>query len=76
MLRLCSRIRKPFLLKGPTANVLARSRSNRGGTSSNNSNGPGEHFILPEAWKDRVLAEIKKDEEKIQASLLKRRTAN
>ena len=55
---------------GPTANVLARSRSNRGGTSSNNSNGPGEHFILPEAWKDRVLAEIKKDEDTIPHDLL------
>ena len=59
---------------GPTANVLARSRSNRGGTSSNNSNGNSsnspEHFVLPKAWTDQVLAEIKKDEDTIPHDLL------
>ena len=59
---------------GPTANVLARSRSNRGGTSSNNSNGNSsnspEHFVLPKAWTDQILAEIKKDEDTIPHDLL------
>jgi hypothetical protein len=58
---------------GPTANVLARSRSNRGGSNNssngNSSNSP-EHFVLPKSWTDRLLAEIKMDEDTIPHDLL------
>jgi hypothetical protein len=56
---------------GPTANVIARSRSNRGSSSRGSSSQTnGKHFILPEAWRQELLAEIKQDEDTIPHDLL------
>ena len=49
--------------------------NNRGGSSnSNNGNSSNiispEHFVLPKAWTDQLLAEIKKDEDTIPYDLL------
>ena len=38
-------------------------------SNGNSSNSP-EHFVLPKAWTDQVLAEIKKDEDTIPHDLL------
>jgi len=57
------------IIKG--VNVIARSRSNRGSSSRGSSSQTnGEHFILPEAWRQELLAEIKQDEDTIPHDLL------
>jgi hypothetical protein len=55
-------------LSGPTARAIERNRFNRGGSSS--SNAVGEKFILPESWRQELLAQIKQDEKTIPHDLL------
>jgi hypothetical protein len=66
------RLASQATVTGPTANVLARSRSNRGGSNNSNGNSSNspEHFVLPKAWTDQVLAQIKTDEDTIPHDLL------
>jgi hypothetical protein len=51
-----------------TARAIERNRSNRGGSSS--SKVVGEKFILPESWRQELLAQIEQDEKTIPHDLL------
>jgi|APCry1669188879_1035177.scaffolds.fasta_scaffold33071_2 hypothetical protein len=55
-------------LSSATARAIERNRSNRGGSSS--STAVGEKFILPESWRQELLAQIKQDEKTIPHDLL------
>ena len=55
-------------LSGPTARAIERNRFNRGGSSS--SNAVGEKFILPESWREELLAQIQQDEKTIPHDLM------
>ena len=46
--------------------AIARASNNSNGKSSNSP----EHFVIPKAWTDRLLAEIKTDEDTIPHDLL------
>jgi hypothetical protein len=57
-------------LSSATARAIERSRSNSRGCSSSSTAAVGERFILPESWREELLAQIKDDEDTIPHDLL------